>query len=128
MYHVVIPYSLHIFPVFLFAQSVLVKLNLCHLTEYVMVSLISRSLGTLRNLFSSSCVFYLSKEVFPDSPQTTQMFLSVHLSTHCTLSAWLFVSPPDLPNSKIHEEIVSVSKFPDYINNSHLQDLQINVR
>ena len=59
MHHVVIPFSLHTFPVFLFAQYVLVKLNLCELLEYVMVSVILWSLGTLRNLFSSSLVFYL---------------------------------------------------------------------
>lgn len=54
IHHVVISYFLNTFPVFLLAQSVLVKLNSRQLLEYLIFSLISRSLGTLRNLFSSA--------------------------------------------------------------------------
>lgn len=57
MYYFISPYSLHTIPIFLFVQSVLVKLNLFQLLAYVIFALISRSVCTLRYLCFSSFLY-----------------------------------------------------------------------
>ena len=57
MYYFISPCSLHTIPLFLFVQSVLVKLNLFQLLAYVIFTLISRSMCTLRHLCFSSVLY-----------------------------------------------------------------------
>ena len=62
--------------------KILLASSICHIHSHFQV------FEYLQTPFIS--VLYPKKEVFPDSPQTCQVFLPVRLRTYCTLSAWRF--------------------------------------